>query len=256
MRNHQRTLLAVVFAGLMALAAGALWRLSSGQGLGEPGVVVAPLTLVNEEGGVVATNGVPLPATVPGYRSEPVPVSRQELDMLPPDTTYGRRRYLGEDGFWISANVVLMGTDRTSIHKPEYCLPGQGFQIVSRERDVIRLEVPHPYDLPVMRLVANKEARDREGRPVTVRAVYVYWFMSDTHLATEHLERMWLMTEETLRSGRLPRWAYASYLAIGLPGQEAAVYDRIRRLIQATVPEFQRVTGPRLLAAAGPVGSR
>jgi hypothetical protein len=44
-----------------------------------------------------------------------------------------------------------------------------------------------------------------------------------------------------LRTGILDRWAYVSVFAYGAPGQENAVFDRIKTLIQETVPEFQRV---------------
>lgn len=175
--------------------------------------------------------------------------------MLPPDTVYGRRRYLAPDGFGCAVNVVLMGADRTSIHKPEYCLPGQGFRIVSQTPDVIRIEQPHPYDLPVMRILAERTGRMADGQQVTLRAVYVYWFMSDTRLTADHFTRMRWMTEDLLRTGELPRWAYASYLSVGLPGQEQLLYDRVRKLIQATVPEFQKVAGPPALATAA-AGSR
>ena len=53
------------------------------------------------------------------------------------------------DKTWIENNVVLMGHDRTSIHKPEYCLPGQGFTIDHREVVDIPIAQPHPYDLRV-----------------------------------------------------------------------------------------------------------
>lgn len=238
------------YAALLLAGGALLWRLSAGQSLGPPGVVVGPLVLLGEDGAVIATNGVTLPLAPPGYASEQMPVTRQELDMLPPDTVYGRRRYTAPDGFSCGVNVVLMGTDRTSIHKPEYCLPGQGFRIVSQTEDFIRIDEPHPYDLPVRRIVAERTARTNDGREVTLRALYVFWFMSDARITADHLTRMWWMTEDLLRTGELPRWAYASYMAIGLPGQEPLLYDRIRELIRATVPEFQKVAGLPALAAA------
>ena len=38
------------------------------------------------------------------------------------------------NGFWVNANIILMGMDRTSIHKPDFCLPGQGWNI-DQKRD-------------------------------------------------------------------------------------------------------------------------
>ena len=39
-----------------------------------------------------------------------------------------------------NANVILMGTDRTSIHKADLCLPGQGWQIIQKETPVIEIQ--------------------------------------------------------------------------------------------------------------------
>ncbi len=229
-----RTRLVIVAFAVLLLGGGALlWRLSAGQSLGSPGVRVGPLMVLAEDGAVVASNGVLLPVAPLGYASEVPPITKEELDMLPPDTTYGRRRYTAPDGFTCTVNVVLMGTDRTSIHKPEYCLPGQGFRIVSQTPEIIRLEQPHPYDLPVRRIVAERTVRTEDGREGTLRALYVFWFMSDKRI-----------TEDLLRTGELPRWAYASFFAQGLPGQEELLFARIVELIRATVPAFQTVTGP------------
>ena len=62
---------------------------------------------------------------------------------------------------WLSAsmNVVLMGRDRTSLHKTEFCVEGQGWHIdrnVSSETKV-HMERPYPYDLPVMKFIATEE---------------------------------------------------------------------------------------------------
>jgi len=40
--------------------------------------------------------------------------------------SYAERHYSAPDGFDMTGTLVLMGADRTSIHKPDYCLPGQG----------------------------------------------------------------------------------------------------------------------------------
>ena len=135
------------------------------------------MQILNETNKVVRTNGVALPVDVLQCVSEATPITTKELDWLPSDTTYGRRRYTLPDKMWIDNNVVLMGQDRTSIHKPEYCLPGQGFTIDHREVFNIPIEQPHDYDLPVMKLTTSRPFRDRNGNEVQMRGIYVYWFM-------------------------------------------------------------------------------
>ncbi len=216
---------------------------SAGQALGQPGLRLAAMELRNEDSQVVRTNGVALPAQVFDCTSSLSPVTKLELEWLPPDTTYGRRRYTFPDETWIESSVVLMGQDRTSIHKPEYCLPGQGFSIDLREVVTIPILQPHAYDLPVMKLTTSKTAHDRNGREVPLRGVYIYWFVADGKLATRHLDRMWMMTKGLLSEGELQRWAYVTYFAICQPGDEEATFDKMAGFIAESVPQFQTTTG-------------
>ena len=50
---------------------------------------------------------------------------------------------------------------------------------------------------------------------------------------------VWWLTRDLLTRGVLQRWAYISYFAVCVPGQEDATFDRMKSLIAASVPEFQ-----------------
>ena len=92
--SKQGKIIAVVFLLLVGASAVFLARLNSaGQALGQPGLRLAAMKLFNEDSQVVRTNGVALPAQIFDCTSKPTPVTQLELDWLPPDTTYGRRRY-------------------------------------------------------------------------------------------------------------------------------------------------------------------
>jgi hypothetical protein len=43
----------------------------------------------------------------------------------------------------------------------------------------------------------------------------------------------------------LQRWAYVSYFSICTPGQEDAAFERMNKLIAASVPEYQLPPGDR-----------
>ena len=52
------------------------------------------------------------------------------------------------------------------------------------------------------------------------------------------------------RTGVLQRWAMISYFTVCAPGQEEAAFERLKKFISASAPEFQLVprpaeTGPR-----------
>ena len=241
--NKKSISILIVFLVLIGSASAFLSRLTFA--LGEPGVKVAEMQILNETNKVVRTNGVALPINMLQCVSEAAPITTKELDWLPEDTTYGRRRYTFPDKTWIENNVVLMGHDRTSIHKPEYCLPGQGFTIDRREVVNIPIKQPHSYDLPVMKLTTSRPFRDSNGNEVQMRGIYVYWFVADDELSTDHFDRMWTMTKGLLTEGELQRWAYISYFAICQPGTEEDTFTKMANFIKKSVPKFQTTTGPK-----------
>ena len=242
MNKNQWTALGVVL-GLVAVTALLLGRVSAGQRLGEPGLKLGAEPTYLTNGVVARTESVALPERILDCTSEPVGLSLLENDWLPKDTLFGRRVYQStKDGFYALLSVVLMGTDRTSIHKPQYCLDGQGWRIEKTESVVIPMQRPFPYDLRVMKLTTSKPAT-YDGRPVKWSGIYVYWFVADDQLTPFHGQRMWWMARDLIRTGVLQRWAYVTYFTTCPPGHEDAVFNRLKELIIASVPEFQLAAG-------------
>lgn len=64
---------------------------------------------------------------LPGFTSEEKPMSEAEKHVLPDDTRIEKRLYTAEDGHWFLVSVVIGGRSKSSIHRPELCLPSQGF---------------------------------------------------------------------------------------------------------------------------------
>lgn len=64
---------------------------------------------------------------LPGFTSEAHPMSESEKTMLPEDTRIEKRLYTAEDGHWYMVSLVVGGRHKGSIHRPELCLPAQGF---------------------------------------------------------------------------------------------------------------------------------
>jgi hypothetical protein len=206
-------------------------------------VKVASVPLHDETGKPTTKQSVPLPEKVLDFKSQPIPISDAQCRALPADTTYGRRFYYTDDGFQGSCSVVLMGADRTSIHKPEFCRPGNGWHIEKKETDEILINGPKPYKIPVMKWSVRQETRGQNGHPVTLSGFYIFWFVNDHEITREHSGRMLSIAETMFTRGVLERWAYISYLVFCAPGQEDAAYTKAKTLIAATVPQFQLVNG-------------
>ena len=241
--KKQAQLILVVVLLLIGLCAGLLLRLQAGQKLGKPGVKVVDQPIHNPKGKIAGTNRVDLPVEVAGAKSDLVPITDMELNWLPKDTTFGRRIYRGTDGFEALISVVLMGTDRTSIHKPEYCLLGQGWQIEKDERVTLPMTKPHPYELPIRKMTLHLNYKQKDGQIVPIKGLYVFWFVADNQLTAEHGDRMWRMAKDLLHKGVLERWAYVTYFAQCMPGQEDAAFNRLKDFIANSVPEFQITAG-------------
>ena len=249
MRWQARIMLVLVLA-LIGGTAVLLHRLHGVQKLGQPGVKVVAEPTRSETGQVLATNSVYLPEHVLNFASTNLPISTNVVNFLPPDTTYGSRHYWTSDGFAATLNVVLMGTDRTSIHKPQICLKAQGWNFPPAETVAIPMKRPTPHTLTAKRILTDdRQFKTQDRRVETVRGIYVYWFVADNLLSENHVKMMWWMSRDLIRTGVLDRFAYISYFSICRPGQEEATFDRMKELIAATVPEFQVTTGTTEVAS-------
>lgn len=230
--KNQKWLLLLVTLALIAGAAGVLVRIKSFQKIGRPGIKAAPIpgTLMMK---------LDLPGNVPDFTSTNIPESAIELDYFPKDTSYARRLYQSPDGFGATATIILMGADRTSIHKPDYCLPGQGWNILSKKIARLKIAGTTPYELPVSEWVVSNTIQTPAGGKEKVSGIYVFWFVADGEQTPSHYQFMRWLALDLLRKAVWQRWAYVSYFTVCEPGQEDAAFARMEKLIGASVPEFQ-----------------
>ena len=230
--NKQKISIFIVVLALIGGSAWALVWLRANQKLGTPGIKATPIP------GTIKMN-FDLPESVLDFTSKRVPEDKTVLDTLPKDTSFAQRLYTAPDGFWVNANIVLMGTDRTSIHKPEFCIPGQGWRIDQKESINLSMEGRHPYQLQVAKWTIINFVPDASGQKKEVRGLYVFWFVAGNEETADHQQRIWWMTRDLLTTGVLQRWAYISYFAVCDPGQEEATFERMKKMIVASVPEYQ-----------------
>ena len=225
----------LLFFAALALIAGTavlLVRLKAHPQLGKPGIVATPIP------GRMAMN-LYLPARVLDFTSTNIPEPDVVLSYLPKDSSYAERLYQAPDGFTATGTIVLMGADRTSIHNADYCLRGQGLNPDAKSIQIIPIAGPTPYSLPVSRWDVSGTFPQPDGQKITVHGVYVFWFVADGDQTPGHFDMMKRFALHLLRTGVLQRWAYVSYFAQCEPGQEDATFDRMKKLIAASVPEFQ-----------------
>ncbi len=229
---RQKILLFVTTLLLIAGTAGALTWLKAHQRLGAPGIKATPIA-----GGVKMQ--IDLPENVLDFTSSNMPEAKVVVDYLPKDTSYASRHYMATNGAWAMANVILMGADRTSIHRPDYCLPGQGWQIRDKAEVKLAIAGAQPYELAVKKWTVSNTYHAPDGTLQNVSGLYVFWFVTKDQTTGDFPTMLKSMLIHQLTRGVLQRWAYVSYFTVCLPGQEDATFARIKELIAASVPEFQ-----------------
>jgi hypothetical protein len=167
-----------------------------------------------------------------GQRAE---ISAVEREVLPADTGYARKTYvsLQDRSRWAYLSVVLSGRDRTSIHRPELCLVGQGWTIRGgSEQAFLR---PGGPAVPATVLRIEREVTDRRGAKVTEPALFAYFFVGADRMVGTHRERLFYTAVDRLRHLRAHRWAY---IVVQTPARdgEAAALARIQAILDGTLP--------------------
>ncbi|MGN0833950.1 MAG: exosortase-associated EpsI family protein [Kiritimatiellia bacterium] len=126
-----------------------------------------------------------------GFVSEEVPVSEAELTTLPNDTAFVKRAYTGDDG-WFQVTAVIGGRSKRSVHRPELCLPSQGFQMTA------------PRNLRVDGVDWHLVTLARRDAP---SMGFAYTFFNQAGFRTSsHLRRIFRDVWDRSVLGRIDRW--------------------------------------------------
>ncbi|NQT82199.1 exosortase-associated EpsI family protein [bacterium] len=147
-------------------------------------------------------------------RTRDVPVSFSVQKVLPAGTEFLEKWYRNgpadaPSSRLLAVTVVISGADKRSLHRPERCMQGQGWQIALRDRLSLSLSGGAGKKLEVTRLVMRQvwltpqqEKRETEG-------VALYWYMSSERVTGRNLKRLlWGWWDRVFR-GVDYRWSYA-----------------------------------------------
>jgi exosortase len=187
-------------------------------------------------------NPVALPNTLGiDWVGQDAQVSAVEREVLPPDTGYSRKNYvsLRDRRQAVFVSIVLSGRDRTSIHRPELCLVGQGWTITGRTTHEFAWNSATPgAKIPATILRIEREFTDDRGHKVKVPALLAYWFVGADRVVASHWERIFYTSFDRLRHLQSHRWAYVLFQTHALGG-EAAALARMQEVLNYTAPVFQ-----------------
>ena len=185
-----------------------------------------------------------LPEFIGGWSGKDAAVSDAEHAMLASDTQFCRKVYNDGLGDSVLVSIVLSGHDLdNSIHRPERCLPAQGWNI----EDSTAINVPVPQapggELPVTRL-HDVTQKSYQGHVFNVYNLNYYWFIGYSEITASHIRREYVDMRDRLLYGYNQRWAYVTVAATITKGltpdgrDEAQTDAMIQDLIKQVYPKI------------------
>lgn len=193
-----------------------------------------------------------LPSFVDEWYGQDAEVTEKERTVLGSETRFARKLYTNSRGSAFLVSIVFSGEDMsTSIHRPERCLPAQGFTMTDSRSVSLPIGGKHP--LTMMRLHNLRPIYDAKGRPVTFPngqqanefSLVYYWFVGSKETTANHLERYFFDARDRILMGTTQRWAYVMVTSritdnvekFGL--NEAQTDALLRDFIQKLMPMIQ-----------------
>ncbi|HEV3098417.1 MAG TPA: EpsI family protein [Candidatus Udaeobacter sp.] len=179
-----------------------------------------------------------LPQDVGNWDGTDQAITQFERDVLGPNTQFARKVYRNPRGDEIFVSIVFSGPDmNTSIHRPERCLPAQGWTVADTRRVVLSTPAGR---LDVTRLHNLRNERSDSDSSITIYGLNYYWFVGHEDETASHLERTWIDIRDRLLKGRNQEWAYVT--VAGLVTKDFRVFGRTEKetddLIQAFIAEL------------------
>jgi EpsI family protein len=192
-----------------------------------------------------------LPNVIGAWFGDDTEVTQKERDTLAKDTQFVRKIYTGPERDQIFVSIVLSGDDMTnSIHRPERCLPAQGWNLRSSSRRVI--QIPGGKALEVTKLQNLQVIETSDKRRFTVTNLDYYWFIGYRDMTASHLTRTGIDLRDRIVKGSAQRWAYVTVAAnvsegIARPERsEEQTTEIIEKFIQQLAPRLQKPDGTPL----------
>lgn len=162
-----------------------------------------------------------LPTYVGDWFGEDQKISQVELQTLAKDTEFARKLYTDGRGDQIFASIVLSGQDLdNSIHRPERCLPAQGWSVADSRVVQIPLAGSSSRSLPATRLHNVRKVVTSDGTALSIYSLDYYWFIGAKDITASHMRRTYYDIRDRLLYGYNQRWAYITVASTITSGVE------------------------------------
>ncbi len=155
---------------------------------------------------------------VEGFKAEWVEPSTAETNVLR-GATIDKRVYKMDNGFWFQVTAVTSGESKGSLHRPELCLPSQGFDM-----GVGRIVVEKGVEWRLIPLTAKGDMPD---------ALFAYTFFNqDGYRTSRHESRIWRDVWDRTVHNRIDRWVM---ITVHVPIKDEAFMRGLMRILGGMV---------------------
>lgn len=169
-----------------------------------------------------------LPLSLGDYQGREYDMTTDEKNLLDEGVRLARNVYASAAGRQIMATVILSGFEKRSLHRPEVCLPNQGWTVTDRTQIPLRMKDGREITIMMMRIF--RDAEPQPGVRVRTRAVNFYWYIgSDGTSCADHYEHVFLSYYDSVFRNIQHRWAMAS-IYVPLPEQRIGQEDPMQEL--------------------------
>lgn len=157
--------------------------------------------------------------------------SLPERQLLPADTVLARKLYRSATHPPLLVTIVINSSEEVSIHRPEMCLTGQGYDIAGEQTRAIAIPGRPPLRVHVMDLFSRRQVAG--ARLIETPMFYAYWFTSRSRETPSSVWRIVDATWQRVVFGRVYRWAY-----VAVSGDRIAHSDESQRQYQAFIRDL------------------
>lgn len=211
----------------------------------------------------VAQPGVKLqlPLSLGDYQGREFDMTAAEKNLLDEGVKLVRNVYASSAGRQIMATVILSGFEKRSLHRPEVCLPNQGWTVI--DRTPVPLRLGNGREITVMMMRIFRDVEPVPGTRIRTRALNFYWYIgSDGTTCPEHYEHVFLSYFDSVFRNIQHRWAMAS-IYVPLPEQrvgqedpflELGAMEDTRAFIARLAPQFM-LDSPVVASGSNPPAS-
>lgn len=184
-----------------------------------------------------------LPSSVGAFSGREQETSEGERSVLPKDTEIIKKVYTNPAGEIINAQIVLSGAEKRSIHRPELCLPAQGWSIDRRQ--TIPVTLANGHSITVTADFISRSVEVQPGVTRTLESIYCYWFVGNQVTTSSHAMRLLLTSWDRIIHRKNHRWAYIVVSAPVLEGFKQGGLDL--QGTQRIITDFISEVAPKLM---------